>query len=154
MWTLNWKGVSTCHMGLQYPDSGTGTDKKAKKEIHFKASILVKFSISWVPFYLLKYLVIRSTWSDGGNVHTTGSCSEVSNMQASRVNMPPTKHHPVTKHLFCADQRWWMVTVLCASVWIQPYDETPSLEKICLIFSYNPNEIFFGVCSYGHRKKP
>jgi hypothetical protein len=28
------------------------------------------------------------------------------NMQASRVNMPPTKHHPVTKHLFWADQCW------------------------------------------------
>jgi hypothetical protein len=57
-----------------------GLIRKGKKLIHFKASILVKISISWVPFYLLKYLVIRSTWSDGGNVHTTGSCSEVSNM--------------------------------------------------------------------------
>ncbi len=26
---------------------------------------------------------------------------------------------------------------------MQPYGQTPSLEKICSIFSYNPNEIFF-----------
>jgi len=36
-----------------------------------------------------------------------------------------------------------MVVVFCASIWMQPYDRISGLEKICLVFSYNPNKIFF-----------
>jgi hypothetical protein len=44
-----------------------------------------------------------------------------------------------------------MVAVLCATIWMQPYDQMPSLEKMCSIFLYNPNEIF--LCGYGGEKK-
>jgi hypothetical protein len=49
-------------------------------------------------------------------------------------NHAPIKHHPVTKHPSCAYQHRWMVVVLCVSVKMQPYDQTPGLEKMSLNF--------------------
>jgi len=36
---------------------------------------------------------------------------------------------------------------------MQSYDGTHGLEKICLVFSFNPNKILFFMCDYGHEKR-
>ncbi len=74
------------------------------------------------------------------------SRNELPEILQCRVNMAPTKHHPVIKHRSCANQRRWMNghnLFVQAFEWMQPYVQTPSLEKICSIYSYNPNEIYF-----------
>ncbi len=61
----------------------------------------------------------------------------------SRVNMAPTEHHLVIEHPSCAYKRRWMVAVLCASIWMQPYDQMPVLEKCVWSFYIIPFFKFF-----------
>jgi hypothetical protein len=46
-----------------------------------------------------------------------------------RVDMPPTKHHPVIERPSCADQRQSMVALVLLSVEMRHYDWMLSLEK-------------------------
>ncbi len=43
-------------------------------------------------------------------------CSFLELRFTCRVNMPHTEHHPVTEHPSCADQCWWMNTLIFKSI--------------------------------------
>jgi len=63
------------------------------------------------------------------------------------VNMAPTKHHPVIKHPSCANQHWWMVTILSCKHLNEcnPMAKHPVLKKYVQSFHIIQMKSFFCV---------
>jgi len=73
-------------------------------------------------------------------------------LETPRVNMPPTKHHPVTEHPYCADQCRWMNALIFKSILKLPYNRTPDVEKMCSAFlHFTPGHLIL-VYNFGHWK--
>jgi hypothetical protein len=78
------------------------------------------------------------------------SRNKMSEILQCRVNMAPTKHHPVIKHPSCANQHWWMVTILSCKHLNEcnPMAKHPILKKYVQSFHIIQMKSFFWVCNY------